>query len=376
MPRHKANGEGSIIKLDSGKYKGIMTVEIIRDKNNKIIKQKRQTFTHEKRSEVQKWLNKLINDKQNNTLLINDKTTVEQWLNLWIDKYKKNTFTTRTYEEYKTLIKVHLIPSIGKIELQKLKTSDLQTLYTEKIKDGKSPQTVKHIHVCINGALKQAIKERIIMNNPASNCELPKIERKQIDTLNSKEIKKLLESNKDHHLYPLLLLELGTGLRRAELLALKWHNIDLDNGILYVEGNISETKKGVIYQTTPKTKSSVRSVSLPDSVITELKSYQKKAKNNSDDIVFPNHKGKYMRPSTLTQIFKYTWLHNAGLSQRSFHSLRHTHATMLLAQNVHAKIVQQRLGHANISTTLDIYSHALPDMQKDAAIKINKVLQL
>jgi integrase len=382
MPKQRANGEGSITRLPNGKFKATVTVEVIRDAKNKVIKQTRKTFTHEKRKECQIWLNERLNEKNKDILVSPDKITVEEWLGYWLDKYKKPNIKSTTYENYKIIIDTHLIPTIGKIKLQSLQTTDLQSLYAKKIKDGKSPRIVEYIHTLIHGALKQALKENKIPKNVSEFCEIPKVERKEMLTLSAEEIKQLLSANKEHRLYALLMLELGTGLRRSELLALHWRHIDLDKGLLSVEGSLGVTKEqGVFYQT-PKTKSSVRTFPLPQSAIDELKCYREKQlayiashKDYQDkDIVFPRENGDYIRPSTLTQIFKYTWLKNAGLSQRSFHSLRHTHATQMLAMNIHTKVIQERLGHSRSSTTLDIYAHANQQMQQDASDKIDDLL--
>jgi len=376
MPRRKANGEGSIIQLPNGKYKATMTVDIIYNPDNTVQKQNRKTFTHEKKRECQKWLNEQINQKQKNTLVTPSKMTVEKWLNIWLEKYKKHSLKIKTFESYKQVIDSYIVPKIGKKHLQDLKTKDLQGMYTDLVNEGKSKRTAEYTHVVIHNALKQALKEDLIAKNVANTAQPPRKEKKEMRVLSQEEIKKLLEANKDHKLYPLLLLELGTGLRVSELLALHWNNIDLEKGSVQIVGNIVESKEGVKYQAMPKTKSSIRNIPLPIEVVNGLQEYRDKIKPNDKDIVFLNTKGTYIRPCRINQTFKTIWLKKAGLQPINFHSLRHTHATQLLAHNVHAKIIQQRLGHSNIATTMDIYSHALPSLQKEAADKINEVLKL
>lgn len=373
MPRHKANGEGSIVQLPNGKYKGTMTAEVIYNPDNTVNKQIRKTFTHEKKKAVQRWMTEQLDLKNKDKLVTPNKLTVAQWLAVWLEKYKKNSVKPRTYEGYETIINQYLKPNIGKYPLQTLKTSQIQDVLNKLIETGKSPRTAEYTYVTIHAALKQAEKEGYVFKNVSENCTKPKKEKKELDILTKKEITNLLEANKEHRLYPLLLLELGTGLRASEILALHWNNIDLDNGLLYVEGNIVNTKEGIQYQNMPKTKSSRREIPLPAEVVDELKSYKERESAKDTDIVFKNKKGAYTNPSTLTHLFYY-WLSEAKIRRRSFHSLRHTHATQLLALDVHAKIVQARLGHSSINVTLDIYTHALPHMQQEAADKINGLL--
>ena len=374
MPKGKANGEGSIVKLSNGKYKGTVTVEVIWNPNNTVKKQVRKSFTHEKKGEVQKWLNEQISQKNNGTLVSPRETTIKQWIENWLEKYKKNKLKTRTYESYDAIIKNHIIPAIGKKRLQDLRTKDLQELYTKKVNEGKSPQTIRHIHIIIHSSLKQALKENLIPRNVADFCELPEKIRPKVNVMTLEELKQLLEANKNHKFYPLLLLEIGTGLRASELLGLHWHNLDLDKGSLFVGANAVETKAGVKYQNTPKTKQSIRLIQIPEEARRVLLEYQEKTKHDNSDIVFPNESGGYMRVSTLTQIFKYTWLKKANLKGFTFHSLRHAHATQLLQLGIHPKVVQQRLGHSTITITMDTYSHVIPQLQQEAADKINTIL--
>ena len=177
MPRKKANGEGSIIKLPNGKYKGVMTVEVVRDIRNKVIKQKRKTFTHEKKYEVQKWLNGLINDKNKDILVSPNDITVKKWINTWLDKYKKNSIKVRSYEGYKTIIDNYIEPTIGKIKLQDLKTVDIQDVLNGIIESGKSARTAEYTYVTIHAALKQAMKENYIPRNVSEGCKKPKKEK-------------------------------------------------------------------------------------------------------------------------------------------------------------------------------------------------------
>ncbi|HMM21832.1 MAG TPA: site-specific integrase [Selenomonadales bacterium] len=377
MPRQKANGEGSIVQLPNKKYKGTITIDVIYNPDNTVKKQIRNSFTHEKKGEVQKWLNEQINQKQKKILVRPSDMTLKQWLDNWIERYKKNTKKTRTVEGYQNIIKNQIVPHLGKKKIQDIKTSDLQDLYNKLIESGLSRRTIEYVHATIRASLNQAVREGILGRNIALNCELPEKQQKEAKILTKEQIKKLLEAVKNERLYPLLVLEIGTGLRRGEILALHWHNINLDEGYLTVEGSIIESKsKGVAYQESPKTRKSKRIVFLPDTVIQVLKDYNETTKHDESDIVFTNRKGGYIRPSTFTQTFKYYWLPKAGIKDKvSFHSLRHTHASQLITQNIPMKAISERLGHSTINITMDTYGHIEEKLQRQAAESINNIFE-
>lgn len=378
MPKQRSNGEGSIVKLANGKYKGTITISIDYNPDNSVKKQNRKTFTHEKRGEVQIWLNSMLAEKNKNNLTTPSEITVGQWLNKWLSDYKKPSLKPNTYEDYKSIIERKLVPKLGKIKLQDLTTGNLQNLYKKLREANLSNRTVQYVHTVIFGALKQAYSENLVSKNVAQSCVVPKPQKKEMRILTEEEIRRLLESNRHHRLYPLLLLELVTGLRRSELLALRWQDIDFTNKVLYVRGNVIETTEtGVIRQEQTKTASGIRTISLQQSILDELLIHKGRQLDDiangtikDNGIVFPNRSGSYMRPSTLTQAFSKQLAKNAGLDITSFHSLRHTSASLLIAANVHAKVISERLGHSGINITMNTYGHLMSNEQKKASEKI------
>jgi len=246
---------------------------------------------------------------------------------------------------------------------------------------GLSSRTVRYTHAVIYSALKQALKEQLIARNVAEAVVLPAQQKKEIRPLTTEEVHRLLSAAKDDRLYPAFLLELGSGLRRGELLGLRWQDVDLKAGVITVRQSLIRTRAGLVFQE-PKTERSKRNLPLPPAVVRELKAHRARQAEEKlllgpdyEDrgLVFCLENGKPLDPRNFTRHFELL-LKKAGLPHVRFHDLRHTHATQLLGLGVHAKIVQERLGHTTISTTLDTYSHAVPGLQEEAARKLDALL--
>lgn len=217
-------------------------------------------------------------------------------------------------------------------------------------------------------ALDRAVKESIIAINPAKTVSLPKVERPEVKPYTLEDIQRLLDVAKSHRLYPAILLELGTGLRRGELLALTWDNVNFITGTIAVTQNYVKTKAGNIMQP-PKTASGRRVIVVPDSIIDKLQEYKKTA--TSAKWVFPqaSNPDKPISPRHFSKIFEGI-AKKAGISSK-FHQLRHTFASQLLDSNVHMKVVQEALGHSNIQISMNTYSHLTQTLQAEAANKLN-----
>jgi integrase len=334
-------------------------------------------YVEGRKADAEELLAKLQVDYKEGNYVEPNKITVGEWLDIWLNQYKKIDLKPSTWESYEVIIRNHLKPAIGALYLQDLRPEHLQKLYNDKVNEGKSAQTIHHIHKVIHSALDQAIKNKLIINNVSEAVTLPKIKRKEIKVLTIEEQEKFLEVIKEDRLGPAFLMLLGTGMRRGELLALTWQDIDFEKGTVFIRRNMVWTKEGPVFQE-PKTEKSKRIIPLPSAVLESLKKHRERMFQEGfyglDKQVFCSATGTYIIPRNFNR--KYQELcKKAGISI-NLHALRHTFATRLLEAGENLKVVQELLGHARVSTTADIYSHVSQDIKKEAVNKINDLLKL
>jgi len=274
---------------------------------------------------------------------------------------------------------------LGKLPLQKLTGQHLQRLYAEKLDSGLSSTTVSAIHSMLHTALDNAIKLGILTRNACEAVSPPRKVHKEMKPLHPEQVRQLLEVAKGHPQETLFILALATGMRRGELLGLKWQDINFERSVLQVQRALTRMPTGLGYkETEPKTRKSRRSIVLTAFAMEALKKHQarqlemKKAAGDAweeHDYVFCTAAGKHLHPGhdVLEELKKL--LKKAGLPDIRFHDLRHSTATLLLSKGIHPKVVQEILGHSEISMTLDTYSHVLPTMQKAAMEELNDLFE-
>ncbi len=309
--------------------------------------------------------------------------TVAQFFTQWIER-RKPSLRIRSYERYESFIRLQVIPHIGNIQLKRLTPVHLQSLYSELLGKGrKKASTVNTLHWMINRALSDAVKWELIAKNPCKAVEPPRRARYEFRVLTVEEAQKLLASARGHGMEALFVLALTTGMRRGELLALKWQDIDFALSTLHVRRAFTRGKGQRYLEAEPKTEKSRRSILLAPGTIEILKQHRLKqleAKQQAGedweerDLVFCTAVGTPLNANKVLERFG-TLLKRAGLPHIRLHDLRHSFATMMLKLDVHPKIVQELLGHSRIAETLDIYSHVLPTMQEGAMNKLNNNLQ-
>lgn len=357
-------------------------------------KQKQISKYFKTRKEAQDWLAQVQHEKNTGVFVKPDKVTVSEWLDKWLSVYAKQRVDITSYGLYETLVRCHIKPSLGDIELQKLRPIDIQQVYAEKLKNGRldgssglSAETVTRIHNILHSALKQAIKEGLITRNAVQAVDRPKIVRKEIKPLAREAVERFLGAARKDRLYALFVMAVGTGLRRGELLGLKWEDINLEKGTLSVRRTLARVKaengltRTVLKLKEPKTGRSRRMIALATFVLQALKAHKARQaqeklffgqKYHDNGLVFATEDGRPVDPRNFTR--RYTKLmKEAKLEHTRFHNWRHTFATMLLELGEHPKVVQEMLGHSKIAITLDTYSHLVPGLMENAAAKLDSV---
>lgn len=383
--RTRGQNEGSIRQRKDGIWEARYTIG--RDSQGK---QLRKSIYGKSRSEVAKKLTKALNDLNSGVYVEPSKITVASWLDTWLEEYKKPTVKPKTYESYEVLVRKHIKPSIGSILLKDLRAEQVQKLYNEKAKEY-SPRQAEVIHVVLHSALEQAIKNDLIIKNVTNATTRPKKAKKEPRVLTPEEQESLIKAMKGDRLEAAFILALFTGLRRGEILGLKWKDINFKDKTLRVMRTLCRVKdydtsdvaksKTKLEFNTPKTDKSKRIVPLLDGVIAALKAHKKKQAAEKlrlgegyrdQDLVFCNEFGDPLDPRRLKESLD-AIVEKAGLKKVNIHALRHTFATRGLENGIELKVMQELLGHSTITMTADIYSHVLPEKKREAINKLQKV---
>jgi integrase len=372
----RGNGEGSVYKQKDGLWAASITLE----------GRKRKYFYGKTRKEVQEKLAAALHEQKQGTLVATPQQTVGQFLTDWLENTHKQSVRPRTYERYREAIQLHLIPGLGHHQLQRLSVQHVQAFYKSKLTEGLSPTTVRYYHSVLHNALVAAVKWGLVVRNVCDLATPPRRARFEIQPLTPEQVQQFLKAIQGHKWEALFTLALATGMRQGEVLGLKWQDIHFTTGTLQVRRILtripSETEGKVYIEAEPKTQKSRRSIIVASFALEVLKRHRKRQLETKlkagpfweeHDYVFCTLTGTHLRPAHVIDEFK-KLLKKGGLPAIRFHDLRHSAATLLLSLGVHAKVVQEMLGHTQISMTMDIYSHVLPGMQQEAVSKLNTLL--
>lgn len=319
----------------------------------------------------------------------NRKTTVAQFLERWLNDYAWALLSPKTAEGYQDIVQRHLIPNLGKIPLTELSPKRIQEFYTKSLSNGRlhgkgklSPSSVLRYHQCLHCALESAVRWGWVARNAADAVHPPHSEKHAMNTLDEDGVKKLLEAAKATPYYALFHMALYTGMRRSELLALRWCDVDLLLMQASVTRSMHKLRNGSIIFKAPKSVKGRRTVALAPLTCLVLREHGEKQgalyttlgkRLEESDLIFAQPDGSPLLPDSMT----HAWVklaRSVGLQGIRLHDARHTHASLLLKQGVHPKVVQERLGHASIAITLDTYSHVAPGLQEAAALKFDQLL--
>ena len=376
MAKRRANGEGSIRKRSDGRWEGRYTAGYDPITGKRIVKNvlgKTQAAVREK-------LKRALEDNQKIDAAKNQDFTVGQWAMLWFENYAKPSVRESTADYYLNFVEHHIVPRLGKIKLRKLTTLDIQKFYNQTRESGRvqryndtenpglSNKTIRSLHAVLRQCLEQAVRERLIPINPAAGCRLPPKEKKQRQIIPPEKLGAYLQAAEEHGVLPMFYLELTTGLRRGELLALLWTDLNIKEKCLTVSKSVSRGK-GELRVTEPKTSNSIRTVYIDNEAVRLL--VEDRKNHPFTPYLFPSPvTGGMYGPDCVAHIHK-KLLEKAGIEEHvRFHDLRRTFATMALQNGVDPKTVSRMLGHYSAEFTLDVYANVTKDMQKAAAQKI------
>jgi integrase len=338
--------------------------------------------------EAQQALARIVTELNAGTFVEPDKVTVAAFLQRWL-AHIKTQISPASFERYRQYANI-IIPALGGVQLTKLKPEHISGMYSKALENGRrdgkgglSPRTVHQVHTMLKQALAQACVWRTIPFNPATLVRSPKVQRKEMKTIDTEVTARMLDAARQTSIHIPVLLGVLCGMRRGEICALRWRNVDLDSGQLAIVASRSRGEHGRPIEKGTKTDRG-RLVALPVLAVAELRRHRAQQAEQllrlgvaltDDHHVYAKFNGEPSHPAFLTSLFK-QFMRDHKLPPIRFHDLRHSHATHLLAAGIHPKIAQERLGHSSIAVTMDTYSHAMPNMQQDAVAKLDAALRL
>lgn len=334
------------------------------------------------RKECEARLREAVRSAEGGTAASDDRTTLGTYLDDWL-KTKERTVRPATHRRYADSVRLHIKPVIGGLRLSKLGPRDLDGLYANRLAAGLGNTSVHHLHVIIHGALAQAMRRGLVQRNVSEMVDALRRNKPETAVWDAGQTAAFLEAGDSGDLAALWRLALLTGMRRGEMLGLRWDDVDLERGTLAVRRTLSRGNGGTWELGEPKTAMGKRSIALPPSCVSALRKHR--AAQNAERLrigplwqdhgfVFVNHTGGPLHVNSLDTRYR-GLIKASGVPVIRFHDLRHTCATLLLAAGVHPKVVQERLGHANIRMTLDRYSHVIPGMQRHAADALDAAIE-
>ena len=377
--KSRANGDGDVFprKNKAGKITSYRGAYVGLDG-------KRRYVSGKNKEEARRALREARANADQGLVFDADNLQVGEYLDCWLSDSVTDTVKATTFERYEQITRLHLKPALGRVKLKALTPAHVRGLYREKREAGSSARTVRYIHTTLHKALKQAVMDGLIPRNATEAVKPPQPTREEMRPLTPDQAKLLLQAahETEDRLEALYVLAVNTGMRQGELLGLKWDDVDLDDGSLQIRRTLTITKDGPAF-TSPKTTGSRRSVKLTGKAIEALRSHLECQLAEIDRIgslwsenglILASETGEPINRHNLTRRSFRPLLTRAGLPEIRFHDLRHTCATLLLTRNVNPKIVSEMLGHSTIATTLDTYSHVLPNMRNQAAAAMEEAL--
>jgi len=334
-------------------------------------------------------LARLVNQIETGAFLPPGRLTVTEFLDRWVEHIRTRV-SGRTFDRYLSLIEHWIRPELGALPLTRLQPLHVQQLYSRALegprRDGRpgglKPQSVLHIHRVLSEALKMAVRWQLAARNVCDAVEPPSVRPAEIEAIDEAQGAMLLDAARGTRLYIPVMLALTCGLRRGEILGLRWGDVDWMHGLLWIRRSVEQTRAGATIKE-PKSPRSRRSVALPPVTIEALQAHQARQQElrqalgpdyQDNDLICPRDDGSLWDPQAFTSAYR-ALLRRRGLSGPNFHALRHSHASQLIRAGLDIKLVSARLGHAKSGFTLETYGHLLPGQDQEAARRIDKALR-
>ena len=370
----RGNREGSIYKRADGRWVASVTIGG---------GQPRKYLYGRTRQEVARKLTQALKATQDNLPIPSSRLTLAVFADKWLASVR-SSLRPRTYQSYESALRVHILPSLGRIQLDALQPSDLELLYARLTQDGLSAQSIRTYHVRVHTMLNRAVKWGVLTRNVASLVALPRIVPRELAVFSHQEAKAFLQAAIGHRLEALFVLALTTGARQGELLGLRWDRVDLDNGHIDIRQALQRID-GRFQLVEPKTSSSARRVALTDIAVEALRHHHTRqlkealrlgqAWDNDMDLVFCTTIGSPLDKANVTRREFRSVLRHAGLTpQLRFHDLRHISASLALGEGMSVTSVSEMLGHSSPATTLRVYAHAIPGADRLVADALQNLL--
>lgn len=372
MRKKRGANEGTIVQRKDGRWTAAVSVG----------GRRRKWFYGSSREEVHRKLTAALHSLNTTGLADAHGLTLGEFLHQWLHEVVEPSVRRWTFHGYEVHIRRHIEPVLGRVAIERLEPVHVQSLINRKLKEGLSPKTVRYIRGTLRTALNQAVRWGLVARNAAALVDGPRVPTYEIQPFTPEEARRFLEAAKGHRLEALYAVALTLGLRQGEALGLRWQDVDLKLGYLRVTRQLQRFD-GVFQLVEPKTNRSRRTVVMPPSITTILIEHQARqmqektvAQGNWKEwgLVFTRPDGYPLDGTVVTHQF-HRFLDQAGLQQRRFHDLRHSCATLLLAQGVSPRVVMEILGHSQIALTMNTYTHVVPDLRRDAAIRMESLIQ-
>ncbi len=378
MPRKRqrgAKGRGSVFQRKSDNR---WVAQFIEEETGK----QRQLYADSEKEAYQK-LDKALAEQKQGILATGPKQKLGEYLTWWLDEVHRVKLRESSYDRYKIALEKHILPELGTIQLGKLTTRQVQMFYNKKLKEKQSPSSVYTMHKVLHGGLKRAVKLRYISYNPAHDVSLPANEPvRKGKSLTVEQAKHLLQVARGHRLEAFIALALTTGMRHGELTALRWEDINFEEGTIYIHRTAFHKGK-ILREGPPKTKKSEGVVPLVPAMYDLLQEHRVKQDEarlkagpawEDHGLVFCSIRGSFLYHVNTSASF-HRLLVKAGLPRIPIHDLRHTASTIWQSMGIREKVVQELLRHSKLEMTRNVYTHVLPSMQDDAVNRINTLLQ-
>lgn len=374
MPKRRAKGAGSVFRRADGRWSG--SVELREGRHG------RKVIYGNSKKEVEDRIRGLVNDVADGSPPPSRSPHLGAFLQQWLVAVRP-TLRPSTYVSYEGVVRLHLVPEIGRVTLEKLAVQHVAGLIAHKLADGKlSPTSVRYILIVLRNALTKAVRWGLVGRNVASLVDPPRIRHKDVRVLSPEETKQLLEAARGEAIGGLVVVAVSTGVRLGEALGLQWHDIDLERRQLSINKSLQRgSGHGQVLLET-KTRRSRRTLVLPVKTTEALRAVrvqqdqQRRAAGSAwhaSDFVFTSSTGQPLDQRNVLRMFRRV-LRTAQLPRMRFHDLRHSCASLLLAQHIPARVVMETLGHSRISVTMDTYTHVMPALMHDAADAMDRSL--